>query len=313
MKPIHKVLFKALSYYGRWQARTYDIKNTIVMTGSTRSGTTWMGEILNAIPRSCVLLEPLNLNRVPEARAAGLNWRTYIAPGENRPKVERFIGKVLTGQVLNPFTTTYLSPADILKNQQWIIKFCRANRLLRWMTEKFPIRTPVLLMRHPCAVVASQMRFLDRPLFPKSSVVDDQFLADYPQFLSVLDSIETPEEVLAMNWCADYYVPLSSPQPHPWILVTYENMVKRAEREFQRIFNVWGMEVPNGVLQRLAIPSRSVRKNSPILTGEDRLAEWKKFLTKEQVQRVLNVLSAFGLDFYSEALEPDYSRLISQV
>lgn len=308
---LSRVLYTPLSCYGRLRASDYDIGNTIVMTGSPRSGTTWLSEILHTIPRSCILHEPIAPNVVPGVNALGFGWRPYVAPEVDWPEAEEFMRRVLTGQVLYRHTTRRASLVEILRNEYWIVKFVRANRLLRWMTEKFPIRTPILLIRHPCAVVASQMR---HPSWsPNTSpVADSRFLAAYPWGSDVLTGIKTWEEALAATWCMDYLAPLSTPKPHPWILVTYEKLVRHGEEEIQRIFNALDLEIPKSAVRGLRTPSKSVREDSSILIGEDPLADWTKCLSKEQVKCILHLVSAFGLDFYGEGLEPDYERVENQ-
>jgi hypothetical protein len=306
-----RVFYAPLSCYGRLKAGSYDIGNTIVMTGSPRSGTTWLSEILHTIPRSCILHEPIRPYSVPEIDALGLGWRPYIAPEVDWPETEEFMRRVLTGQILYRHTTRRASLVEILRNEHWIIKFGRANRLLRWMTEKFPIRTPILLMRHPCAVVASQMR---HPSWSPaaSPYVDSRFLAAYPWVSDILTDVETWEEALAATWCMDYFAPLSTPKPRPWLLVTYEKLVRHGEEEIGRIFDTLELEVPKSAVKGLRAPSKSAREDAPILSGEDPLAGWTKHLSKEQVKRILYLVSTFGLDFYGEGLEPDYERVEDQ-
>jgi hypothetical protein len=306
-----RVFYAALSCYGRLRAGKYDIGNTIVMAGSPRSGTTWLSEILHTIPQSCILHEPIALNFVPETNALGFGWRPYIAPEADWPEAEEFMRRVLTGQILCRHTTRRTNVAEILRNEHWIVKFVRATRLLRWMAEKFPIRTPILLIRHPCAVVASQTR---HPSWSPtiSPAVDSRFLTAYPWVSDILTDIQTWEEALAATWCMDYLAPLSTPKPHPWIFVTYERLVRHGEKEIQRIFNALELEMPQSAVKHLRTPSKSVREDSSILTGEDPLAVWTKRLSKEQVKRILHLVSAFGLDFYGEGLEPEYERIEDQ-
>ena len=145
-----------------------------------------------------------------------------------------------------------------------------------------------------------------------SRAVDSRFLAAYPWVSDIVAGIETWEEVLAATWCMDYFAPLSTPQPHPWVLVTYEKLVRHGQEEIQRIFNALELEVPESAAKRLRVPSKSVREHSPILAGEEPLAGWTKYLSKEQVERILHLVSAFGLDFYDDGLEPDYERVEDQ-
>ena len=116
--------------------------------------------------------------------------------------------------------------------------------------------------------------------------------------------------MLAATWALDYYIPLSSPKPHPWLLVSYESLVRNGVEEIRRIFSVIGMDMPSKSLLQLQTPSATTHLDSPIMYGDDPLMGWYKRLDKDQIKRILNVTAAFGLDFYSDAPEPDYKRLI---
>ena len=122
-----RAFYDALSCYGRLRSINYDMGNTIVIAGSPRSGTTWLSEILHTIPRSCILHEPINPNSVSEVNALELGWRPYITPEADWPEVQEFMMRVLTGQVLNSHTVRRARPAEILRNEHWIIKFVRAD------------------------------------------------------------------------------------------------------------------------------------------------------------------------------------------
>ncbi len=44
-----------------------DYSKVMIISGSPRSGTTWLGELISNIPKSIMLFEPLNLNHNPKA------------------------------------------------------------------------------------------------------------------------------------------------------------------------------------------------------------------------------------------------------
>lgn len=135
------------------------------------------------------------------------------------------------------------------------------------------------------------------------------FIAAHPQFADLHNHLKTPEEKLAASWCMDYYAPLSLPKPHLWQLVTYEKLVQEGETELQRIFGTWDMEIPPEAIARLQIPSATTAEASNVYQGKDPLSGWKEHLTPVQIKRILSLVELFGLDFYSEDLEPDYERL----
>jgi aspartyl-tRNA(Asn)/glutamyl-tRNA(Gln) amidotransferase subunit B len=51
--------------------------------------------------------------------------------------------------------------AEIVTNEKLIVKLIRGGRMLPWFSERFPVRSIVSIVRHPCAVVASQMSYQD--------------------------------------------------------------------------------------------------------------------------------------------------------
>jgi Sulfotransferase family len=292
---------------GRMRLFPYDIRQTIVITGSPRSGTTWLAELLGTIPRSAMLWEPLFLDADPELRRIGFGDRTYIPPDGERPDMEAYLRRVLTGRTLNRWTLQHTNVFDVCRVRQWIVKFVRANMLLPWLVRRFPVRRPLVLIRHPCAVVASQSRIgaWKHPVIPDCP----EFFDAYPHLRSICSRLKTQEEILAARWCMDNFVPLSTPPPHAWRVVPYERLVRDGPRELQRIFSELNVAMPREATTRLRTPSASATPRSRIRHGLDPLDGWRSILSPVQCQRVLDVTAAFGLDVYGHDLEPDYGRL----
>lgn len=160
--------------------RQHDLSNTIVLTGLPRSGTTWLGEILNTLPNSAMLFEPLHLRFVPEAAAAGFTWNNLIHPDEDKPEAVTFMRNVLSGRVLNVWTARDLKISNCLNTEFFIVKFVRAENLLSWMAANFPIRKPLFLIRHPCAVVSSQLKRHLHDDLDKNNLLGEPIMNIYP-------------------------------------------------------------------------------------------------------------------------------------
>lgn len=285
----------------------YDIRRTIVITGSPRSGTTWLAELLGTIPRSAMLWEPLFPDADPELRRIGFRERTYVPPDAERPDMEAYLRRVLTGRTLNRWTLQHTGVLEVCRVRQWIVKFVRANMLLPWLIRRFPVRRPLVLIRHPCAVVASQSRIgaWRDPAIPDCP----EFFDAYPRLRSICARLKTQEEILAARWCMDNFVPLTAPPPHAWQVVPYERLVRDGARELDRIFTGLGVAMPPAATARLRTPSASATPRSRIRHGMDPLDGWRSVLSPIQAQRVLDVTAAFELDVYGQDLEPDYRRL----
>lgn len=292
----------------RWTGpRGYELSKTLVIAGSPRSGTTWLAELVCMIPDSALLFEPLNLHRVSLARLAGFNWRTYVDQNEKWAKGEEFLETVLRGKLLNAWTTSHIPLKRSLCVRRWVVKFVRANMMLRWLGDRFPIPAPLFIIRHPCATVASQLQ--QKWSKPMGAPQVPKFMAAYPQFTEVLEKLHEPEEFLAVRWCIENYAPLAGAHPHPFQIVSYEGLVRDGRKELQRIFETWNIELPKQTLTQLENPSMTTKKRSLQLRGVDRLESWKRVLSADQIDRILRIVKAFGLDFYGEASQPDYDRL----
>lgn len=130
----------------RWTAnRQYDLRNTLVVAGSWRSGTTWLGELIcAAVPRSAMLFEPLHVGNVPEAAAAGCEWYKYLEPGQSWPEGEAFVRRALEGKVINRHTTSHIPLIRAVRPKVWVTKCIHANLLLGWLAERFPAKAQIV-------------------------------------------------------------------------------------------------------------------------------------------------------------------------
>lgn len=74
-------------------------KNTIIVAGSGRSGTTWLGDILNYKNNYRVLFEPFHKQKTKEWNVPYL--RTYLNPEKEYPEYANKIKTILSGKVSN--------------------------------------------------------------------------------------------------------------------------------------------------------------------------------------------------------------------
>lgn len=282
----------------------YDTQNTIVISGMPRGGSTWFAELLNTDKKSAIIWEPLHLDFYPPIKKLNFKWRQYIPENNTDEKILEEFKKIVTGHsltrgILQRTTIQQLQNADYL-----IIKFCRANRLLPWLTKQFAFKKTIHLLRHPCAVVASQMRFgawndVDA-YFTEEELKPDGFIENY---YSILKPIHTKEEKLAAIWCLDNIIPLTQNHHARWVSITYENLLLYPEKIFERI------ELPftEAIQQKFYKPSTTTKNGSPVSTKESavkQLAYWKQTLTEPQINAILNVVQKFGITIYNTEVYP---------
>ena len=317
-----------VSYFDKIILKTKRIQmhETILTTGSPRSGTTWLMEVLESIPGYVYIFEPLNPIFFPEILKIGLLEKPYIKPDKDWIELERYLERAFTGRIYSlipPYNFKFIPIIHRVLNNKLIVKSIRLNRVLPWITNRFALRSTILLIRHPCSVIVSQLKtgfcgyHADTPpynnIFPtKKMILREAEKIDLIEsnILNELKKIETKEEILAASWCLDNIVPLSSPKPHKWITVFYERLVKEKESEMIRILKEIGeVKLTKSIIKVLQTPSMltSVEEKHIVKDAEKQLSKWKNQLSEKQVKNILDIVSLFNLDFYKEDIEPDYN------
>lgn len=308
---IYPVADTILNSFGQVKAKRYNINRTILVVCPGRSGSTWLAETIAALHGYIILWEPLHLENNPESKANGFGWQNYFYTGGSYKKQKEYLEKVYTGQKLSTRTLTSLEfqPSELINFRGYVVKHVNANMILPYIMEWFPIRA-VLMIRHPCAVVASQLKHGSWTDINKENItIPDGLFTDYPHIESVFEKLTSLEELLAFEWAIQTYIPLSHPTPHPWYLTTYERLVVGGKEEAKRIFEFINEPMPKSIERDLKSPSATTQKESHVQQGKNRLTGWTKQLDSNQVEDVLRTTHDVGVHCYNEDLIPDESQL----
>lgn len=301
------------------------VEDAIVIAGSPRSGTTWLLETLRMLPGYKAINEPLGEK---EARHHnGFSWRTYLEPNATAPPQRTYIESILTGTLGNPSTWHFEARSRLgqlfehATREKLIVKFCRLNRMLHWFNNQFDVRGTIFLVRHPCAVISSMLRWgeWDEDCLHghtrRAQALHDESLpgALEEPFAPILNRIDTQVEVLATMWCLDHYVPLvhhaERTGTHPWLLAPYERLVMHGVEELHRIAAALKEEVQEEMITTLTSPSSTV-KDSYTRDRAQQLSKWKRHLSTEQINQILRILEDVGLSsIWTDEVEPNYKRL----
>ena len=222
------------------KTKKIQIKDTILLVGSPRSGTTWLMEIFESIPEYTNLFEPFNPIFFPEISRFGFSHKPYVPVNASWPDCENYLKRVFTGRIYTLLPQYKLNLETImhrLTNKKLVVKAINLNRLLPWIVNKFQIRNSYFIIRHPCAVIASQLKtgfcgyhsiyppYIN--MFPtKDQIIQEANNIDFldKKILAKLNKIKTIEEILAAAWCLDSIVPLSVKKPYPWTTIVYEKL-----------------------------------------------------------------------------------------
>ena len=308
----------------------------ILVTGSHRSGSTWVGKMLASHPQIGYIQEPFNVKHYPSK--AGIcpvrftKWYTYVKP-ENEAS--------LKGEILDTFKFSYNLKAafsnlirpqidcNLAKESVKIIrdylffeiyKRKKVRPLMKdpiaffsaeWLTQEFIMDT-IVLIRHPAAFAGSlkvanwsfpfshflnQTHLMEDYLFPFREEIEQQVKSESLDIISQA----------SLLWKIIHSVILSYQRKYSdWIFIRYEDLALNPTSGFGNLFERINLDYPNSVKQyiekyntssqSLANHNRAARK----MNSSANINSWKQRLTNKEIDQVRESVEEVAKHFYSD-------------
>lgn len=269
-----------------------DMRRSILVAGTARSGTTWLGALIASQIPSRILFEPFNPDLVSDYRR--FHYFQYMRPGTENPEFYAFARKVFMGEIRNHWIDRH---NERIISKFRLVKEIRANLALKWLHDNFPEVPIIFIMRHPCAVVLSRMELgwaTDRDIEPLLS--QPQLVEDYlGPYLDLIHSARNSEEKHAVIWSVSNLVPLKQFSSDKLKVVYYEHLCTHPEGELPGIFETIGYDFLSPPADMINQPSQTTRAGSAVVAGTDKIGNWKQKLSRSQIDKILGVVRAFGL------------------
>jgi hypothetical protein len=307
-----------------------------LIAGSGRSGTTWVQDALADANDLRPIFEPLH----PWVSELGVKYsHKALSADEEHPDLRQFMADVSAGR-RNRLWTRYrrqsrllFPPAGKLASREglaglyryWekflrefpdlraasrrpapLFKDIRANLMLGWLARHCDCRT-VLILRHPGAVLESEMR----GGWNAGSVLD-RFRRDPRlhaltggRYRALLARELSPVEALATRWVIENQWPVERATDDGVTVVHYEHLKSTPETEWPRMCRALELtNVPSEAVR--ARPSQqSATEGSAASQSSTRQPGWMKRLTEEQIAHIQGVLDEVGFTLYTmDAPEP---------
>ncbi len=307
-----------------------------VISGSGRSGTTWVLDVLAQSNDMRTAFEPLHPIAVPLMDEYA---NMYLTEYDDSPRLSEFLIKVFSGKFKNIWVSYRVRPDRLMPFPQnflgyrrlheylarWrklyrqmavykkdigkpvITKFIRANMMYAWLLKNFNIRI-VHVIRHPCAVIESKLRLggddwdVDKEL---KAYLDQSRIADWVKNFIEPEAVESLTETgrYALIWCIENILPFSDDT----VTVAGEHLLKvHFESLAAQDMNVWmavsqhlGLqEVPDQSL--LVKPSQQARpENKDKNYNKQMTSGWRKRLSAGMISEIESVLNSFKVTEYS--------------
>ena len=298
-----------------YKERRITSENTFVIVSHPRGGSNWLGEICMQMPNSILIDEPFwrgiyrNVGSFPHKGEGklksianlGFYYDQVIPVDAEWDDAKLVIKKILQGAFPN-FDLWDKNELKQIKNvEKFIIKLCYGHLLVPWIHKHFDIKS-IILHRHPCAVVSSQLQFMafkNIPKNPGGTLPNFRFDEYYHKFSSIFNAIRTREEYLAAIWSIKTKFLLENPiGEENSITCYYEDLLlnySRSVKELNRFFGVQSLNTNQDLGWQA---SSSIPNSGHLLTGKAQLEKWQKTLNQKQISLILEIVSKFEIDLY---------------
>jgi len=271
-----------------------ELRHSIMVTGSHRSGTTWVGRVLSLADGIRYVQEPFNRETNPDISGYRLqNMYAYALDEDAETLRQHYL------DFLNP------SPQERLLLKDPIALFSAP-----WIQDEYGAQV-VCLVRHPAGFVSSLIKWqweFHFGYFTSQPVLMDSFL---PEIRAQIEhyAMVRQEPILqaCLLWKVIYgWVLQVEPRKRKWLMVRYEDLAKRPVPEFKRLYRKlqlrWTREIEASVLE---------------MTGEDKPAEsddpgFKARNAKAMRQVWMQRLSSVQIETIQRETDPVWRKYYSK-
>ncbi|MBA2625518.1 MAG: sulfotransferase [Acidimicrobiia bacterium] len=304
----------------------------ILVTGSNRSGTTWVGAALGQSGEVEYLHEPFNSSIWPRSLARSPGGHYLYVCEENKqewqPSVERLLRYRFPVRSQVPEVR---SPRDAAKlARDWARSGVRKARHRRpllkdpialfaseWLAQRFDMDV-VVMVRHPAAFASSIKRlrwafdfqfWLDQPLLMRDHL--EPLRSELERMVST--SPDHVEQAIVL-WNAFYSVVDRLRARHPdWHVLNYEDLAEAPVDGFARLYPALGLRFDDEVARRVGAFSAEgnvkevAASDKGTVRRDSRAAKWtwRRRLTPEEIERVRAGTRSVASRFYdASAWEP---------
>jgi hypothetical protein len=307
---------RALSAVARRLRSHVEAGDAILVSSSVRSGSTWLFEMLASDPGVLPVFEPFHPKHNPYMAPFTDELGYLRQPGDPAAaaRLGWLVEETFAGRRLTRWSASRAPRARVRRAPRTLVKEVRISRALPWLVDRWPVPT-VLLVRHPCAVVESELRaspareWLQWPERHMATVIERDLGGHMPSWLT---GAARPR-LLAALWALETRTALRIAHQHPTraTLVTYEQLVRGPEETVARLASSLGLDDVAPDPSRL---SYMTNPRSPLRQGSvDPLSMWIDRLEPALVDEILETVHELGIRFYTKDPEPDDAALAEAI
>ena len=284
-----------------------ELKNPILVTGSHRSGSTWVGRTIAKSPRLTYFHEPFNVNA--SSKPWSLEFDLWFKHVPCESGVEHGIEKLFTpslSQLIKRGIFEFDSVRDAIQllrdnaflfrhqitGSRALIKDPIALLSAEWLEKAIGARV-VVMIRHPAAFAGS-LKVKDWT-FPFSHLLEqpraiEKFFPDYREDIEHFSKNNKDiVDQAALLWSLLYSAVDEYKRLHPeWIFLRHKDVVQHPTSTFRDIYYQLGLDFTD-----------KIRKEIEKETDSSVVRNWTDRLTEKEIRRVKERTEPVAKAFYS--------------
>lgn len=271
-----------------WRGLFFERDKTValVVAGYTRSGTTFLGDLIAAISGARMVHEPLNNRVVPSLD--NLRYRDskrhILADASTRKEIRNVLGPDFKG---NKATN---HGGRLFYNRR-VLKLVRANFYLDVLAQMLPNTSFCFIVRHPAACVFSRLA-LGWDVPDLSNCIEDIWDCLTSEQKHLFENPRSIHEAMTVTWCLDNIKGLRNRTHEAFSFVYFENLVMDPYSVVRRLLESCGLSptYADTLPRQLSILNLSRAKNA------DPIGRWKRTLDDAIQNNIMRVVKVFELD-----------------
>jgi hypothetical protein len=301
----------------------YLSRKPILITGSHRSGSTWVGKIISHAPSVAYIHEPFNLNhRIGTCDIVFKYWFSYICiENENLYSKSisdcldfryKFIKELRTLKSVKDAARlvrdyTHFTKAR-LTDKRPLVKDPIAIFSAEWLANRFGMDV-VVLIRHPAAFAGSLKKANWRYPFEhflKQPLLMDQHLNDYRS--EIEEYAKNEKNIIDQSillWNLIHFMILKyRTKNEKWNFIKHEELSRNPIDEYSKLYQTLGLQFSRNVLEKIKESSHAGFRETQLdefkRDSKSNIWNWKNRLTSEEIQRVKEKTHEIASQFYSD-------------
>ena len=293
--------------------------NSILVTGSHRSGTTWVGKMLAQSRYVFYLQEPFNPPHTHISPALLPHQLYYIRPNGEVPPIKAAMDKVLA--LHEPFNYSglryrfndkfnfYKYTRRIVGLPRPLVKDPVAVFSSAWLAQTYQMDV-ICLVRHPAAFVLSLIK-ADWPPEFESLLAQPALMEDYLHPFRA--EMENPPQLLveraALLWTLIYYVLSSYIDQHDeWLVMRLEDLADDPIIGFAKLFHYLGLPYSRRIqriIDEYSNPNNPIEAppdNGALIRRHSRASQqvWRERLQAAEIYAIRRITEPVSSRFYTD-------------